>query len=181
MGRFNESFLITCSSGTQSTWSESWNSSEFITTKIAFTSRSAAALREKIWRTAAHPCRPGLLRLAAPLPRSVPDANRSVITNSPSTGNQPTARGVCTVSNSPSSLDTATSDGASHWMVFSGSSPITAGGSASALSLSKPAQLQSRYGPPDCSGPPVHALASGGIGMSAKRAGCSRPLHASSF
>src|SRR6266446_6611343 len=31
----------------QSTWSESWMSSEFITTKIAFTSRSVAALQEK--------------------------------------------------------------------------------------------------------------------------------------
>src|SRR6266540_4879643 len=31
----------------QSTWSESWKSSEFITTKIAFTSRSVAALQEK--------------------------------------------------------------------------------------------------------------------------------------
>jgi len=42
----HRSFLITCSSGTQSTWSESWKSSEFITTKIAFTSRSVAALQE---------------------------------------------------------------------------------------------------------------------------------------
>jgi putative transposase len=33
-------------SGTQSTWGESWKSSEIITTKIAFTSRSVAALRE---------------------------------------------------------------------------------------------------------------------------------------
>src|SRR6266571_3352090 len=31
----------------QSIWSESWKSSEFITTKIAFTSRSVAALQEK--------------------------------------------------------------------------------------------------------------------------------------
>src|SRR5258707_5144402 len=30
----------------QSIWSESWKSSEFITTKIAFTSRSMAALQE---------------------------------------------------------------------------------------------------------------------------------------
>src|SRR6266536_4825022 len=30
----------------QSIWSESWKSSEFITTKIAFTSRSVAALQE---------------------------------------------------------------------------------------------------------------------------------------
>ena len=34
-------------SGTQSTWSESWKNSEIITTKIAFTSRSVAALQEK--------------------------------------------------------------------------------------------------------------------------------------
>jgi hypothetical protein len=34
-------------SGTQSTWSESWKSSEFITTGLAFTSRSVAALQEK--------------------------------------------------------------------------------------------------------------------------------------
>jgi hypothetical protein len=65
-------------SGTQSTWSESWTSSEFITTKIGFTSRSVAALQGKIWRTAARPCGP-LSLMAAPLPRSVPDANRSVI------------------------------------------------------------------------------------------------------
>jgi len=39
--------MITYSSGTQSTWSESWKSSEFITTKIAFTSRSAATPQEK--------------------------------------------------------------------------------------------------------------------------------------
>jgi hypothetical protein len=63
--------MITYSSGTQSTWSESWKSSEFITTKIAFTSRSAATPQE---------------RLAAPFSRSVPDANRSVVMNSPSTG-----------------------------------------------------------------------------------------------
>src|SRR5450759_5212410 len=31
----------------QSTWSESWTSSEFITTKIAFISRSVAVLQEK--------------------------------------------------------------------------------------------------------------------------------------
>src|SRR5712692_9371540 len=31
------------------------------------------------------------------------------------TGSEPTARGVCAVGNSPSSLDTATSDGACHW------------------------------------------------------------------
>jgi hypothetical protein len=39
--------LITCSSGTQSTWGESWKNSEFITTGIAFTSRSVGALQEK--------------------------------------------------------------------------------------------------------------------------------------
>jgi len=32
-----------------------------------------------IWQIAARPCRPRSLRVAAPLPRSVPDANRSVI------------------------------------------------------------------------------------------------------
>ena len=45
--RFDESFLITCSSGTPSTWNGSWKSSEFITTAIVFTSRSVAALPEK--------------------------------------------------------------------------------------------------------------------------------------
>jgi len=46
---------------------------------IAFTSRSAAALRKKISPTAARPCRPLPLRVAAALPRAVPDADRSVI------------------------------------------------------------------------------------------------------
>ena|SRR5215813_7307446 len=35
--------------------------------------------RRTIWPTAARPCRPRPLRVAAPLPGSIPDANRSVI------------------------------------------------------------------------------------------------------
>src|SRR5262245_63422216 len=42
----HRSFLTTCSSGTRWTWSESWTSSDVITTSIAFTSRSTAVLRE---------------------------------------------------------------------------------------------------------------------------------------
>ena len=38
--------LTTCSSGTQLTWNESWTSSGFITTNIAFTIRLMAVLRE---------------------------------------------------------------------------------------------------------------------------------------
>src|SRR5262249_47575540 len=38
-----------------------------------------------IWPTAALPCRPCPLRVAAPLWRSVPDADRGIITNSPYT------------------------------------------------------------------------------------------------
>jgi hypothetical protein len=35
--------------------------------------------RRTIWPTAARPCRPWLLGVAAPLPRSVPDVDRGVI------------------------------------------------------------------------------------------------------
>jgi hypothetical protein len=57
----------------QSTWGESWKSSEIITTKIAFTSRSVAALRENDLANRRPPM-PSLITT-----RSVPDADRSVI------------------------------------------------------------------------------------------------------
>jgi hypothetical protein len=47
--------------------------------KIAFTSRSAAALRESDLANRRPPMPPLPLRLAVLLPRSVPDADRSVI------------------------------------------------------------------------------------------------------
>ena len=50
-----------------------------ITTKIAFTSRSAVALQENDLASRRPPMRPWPLRVAAPLPRSVPDADCSVI------------------------------------------------------------------------------------------------------
>jgi hypothetical protein len=57
--------------------------SEFITTKIAVTSRSVAALQENDLANRRPHAVLDHYTLAAPLSRSVPDANRSVITNLP--------------------------------------------------------------------------------------------------